>query len=112
MRTPRRIGFAGLRVKVAMVSASAPTGTPAVSPTARVATNKIQAFMPAALFMGLGACRLTADLAVVLLVGDVFEPSDMLAVESLLHRDMHHVRIGPGAMPMFLVGRDPDGVAG
>src|SRR5712691_7371896 len=53
---------------------------------------------------------LAADLGAVLLVADVLEPGDVVAVEGLLQRDVHHV--GAGAVPVLLAGRDPDGVAG
>src|SRR5439155_23510912 len=48
----------------------------------------------------------------VLLVGDVLEPRDVVAVERLLHRDVHHRDGRRGAVPVLLVGRDPHRVAG
>src|ERR1051325_10225063 len=47
----------------------------------------------------------------IILVGHLLHPLDMLAVERFLHRDVHHAGIGTGAMPVFLVRRDPYGVA-
>src|ERR1700682_5022695 len=55
---------------------------------------------------------LPADLAVVLLVRDVLEPVDVVAVEMLLQGDVHHVGVGSGAVPVLFGGRDPDRVAG
>src|SRR5262249_40456278 len=42
---------------------------------------------------------------------NMLEPGDVLAVEMLLQRNMHHVGLGAGAVPVLLVGRDPDRVA-
>src|SRR4029077_15929451 len=52
------------------------------------------------------------DLGVVLLVRDVLEPGDVLAVEMFLQRDVHHRGVGTGAVPVLFSGRDPHGVAG
>src|SRR5205823_1899446 len=54
---------------------------------------------------------LTADGLSIFLVCHVLHPLDMLAVERLLHRDMHHAGIRTGAVPMFLARRNPHGVA-
>src|SRR6516162_998294 len=48
---------------------------------------------------------LTARLSVVLLVGDVLEPGDMLAVEMLLHCNVHHVGVRPRAVPVLFLRR-------
>src|SRR5262249_36503946 len=50
--------------------------------------------------------------ALVLRVGDVLEPGDVVAVEMLLQCDVHHIGIGAGAVPVLFAGRDPDRVAG
>src|ERR1044072_4933615 len=55
---------------------------------------------------------LTAKALRIFLVGDVFHPLDMLAVERLLHRDMHHAGVRAGAVPVFLARRDPHRGAG
>src|SRR5713226_8854039 len=55
---------------------------------------------------------LPVDLGVVLRVRNVLEPGDMVAVEMLLQRNMHHVGVGTGAVPVLFSGRDPDRVAG
>src|SRR4051794_34452025 len=48
----------------------------------------------------------------IFLVGHVFHPLDMRAIERFLHRDMDHAGVRPGAVPMLLVRRNPDCVAG
>src|SRR3954469_21160091 len=53
-----------------------------------------------------------SHLALVLLVGDLLEPLDHLAVERLLNRDVRHRRRRRGAMPVLLVWLDRDDVSG
>src|SRR5208282_1729631 len=48
--------------------------------------------------------------ALVLLVGDLFEPLDGLAVEGLLDRDVRHRRRRRRAVPVLLVRPDGDDV--
>src|SRR4051794_3598722 len=48
----------------------------------------------------------------VLLVADVFQPIDRLAVELLLHGDVRHRRGWRGAMPVLFAGGEPHDVAG
>src|ERR1700689_5519532 len=48
----------------------------------------------------------------VLLVADLLQPVDMLAVERFLNSDVNHVRRRAGAVPMLFVGRYPDDIAG
>src|SRR3974390_733023 len=112
MRAPRRMGFAGLRVKVATVWAGAQAAPPGAARGAGTAKMTAEYFTPALFPMGLArAMGSTAGLAAILLVGDVFEPADMLAVEVLLQCEMHHLGVGTGAMPMLLIGCDPHRVA-
>src|SRR4051812_41466145 len=47
----------------------------------------------------------------VLVVADLFEPVDGLAVELLLDGDMAHRRGWAGAVPVLFAGREPDHVA-
>src|SRR5215470_15055664 len=55
---------------------------------------------------------LAANFGVVLFVRHLLEPGDVGAVEVLLQRDVHHRRIGTGAVPVLFSWRDPDRVAG
>jgi hypothetical protein len=55
---------------------------------------------------------LLRQLPSVLLVGDMFQPVDGLAVKSFLNGDVGHGGVGSGAVPMLLSGREPDYVAG
>ncbi len=48
----------------------------------------------------------------ILFVADLFQPVDHFAGERLGDGDMRHCRGRRGAVPMFLVGREPDHVAG
>ncbi|AAF84576.1 hypothetical protein XF_1767 [Xylella fastidiosa 9a5c] len=48
----------------------------------------------------------------VLLVGDVLQPLDVLAIERFLDRDVGHGRVGRGAVPVPVARRAPDDVAG
>src|ERR1044072_6802409 len=54
----------------------------------------------------------SADRPPVFLVGHVLHPLDMLASERFLHRDVNHAGIRACAVPVFLVRRNPDGIAG
>src|SRR5262245_60930135 len=56
--------------------------------------------------------RESSLLAAVLRVGDVLHPGHVLALECLLHRDVRHARGWAGTVPVLLVRRDPDRVAG
>src|SRR5918912_1425831 len=51
-------------------------------------------------------------LATVLLLGDVLQPVNGLAVERLLDGDVLHRRVGRRAVPVPLAGREPHHVAG
>src|SRR5215213_3286241 len=53
----------------------------------------------------------TTERSGIFLIGHIFHPLDMLAVERLLHRDVHHAGIRPGAVPVLLARRNPHGVA-
>jgi hypothetical protein len=55
--------------------------------------------------------KLAVRLCVVLLVADVFEPGDMLAVEMLLHCNVHHVGLRPRAVPVLFRRCNPNRVA-
>src|SRR4051812_3341919 len=48
----------------------------------------------------------------VLLVADLLEPIDVLTVERLLQRDVHHAGVRRGAVPVLLARWDPHRVAG
>src|SRR5262249_51221420 len=48
----------------------------------------------------------------VLRVADMLHPRHVRAVERLLHGDVRHGGGGARAMPVFLAGRNPHGVAG
>src|SRR5262245_42324360 len=50
-------------------------------------------------------------LAGILLVGDVLEPDDMLAVERFLEGNVNHLAVRSGAVPVLLVRREPHRVA-
>ena len=50
--------------------------------------------------------------ASVLLIADLFQPVDYLAVLLFLNGDVHHRRGRRGPMPMLLAGRKPDYIAG
>ncbi len=50
--------------------------------------------------------------ALVLLVADVFQPLDDLAIEAFLNGDVGHGGGGGGAVPVFFSGGEPDDVAG
>src|SRR5215470_7794575 len=54
----------------------------------------------------------SADRGGILRVGHVLEPGDRLAVEHLLHGDVHHAGVGAGAVPVLLARRNPYRVAG
>src|SRR5262249_3339135 len=54
---------------------------------------------------------LSLGLALVLLIGDVFQPSDVLAVEMLLQRNVYHLGPRPRAMPVLFLRRNPHRVA-
>src|SRR5581483_2156589 len=54
----------------------------------------------------------TASPSSVLLVGDVLEPVDRLAIELLLHGDVRHGRAGRGAVPVLFAGGKPHDVTG
>src|SRR5262249_21877550 len=107
-RMLRRTAFDGLRVNVAMVSAA--DGAAALEAAIIIAAQQTRRTCIAILLFGPGSAPLT-DLAVVLLVGDVLEPFNVLAVEVFLQGDMHHVGIRAGAVPVLLAGRDPHGIA-
>src|SRR5690348_1913614 len=48
----------------------------------------------------------------IFVVGDLFHPVDILAVECFLDRDVRHGTVWRRAMPVFLAWRRPDHVAG
>src|SRR4051794_36967217 len=50
----------------------------------------------------------SSGLAIVLLVGDVLEPLDRLAVERFLNGDVLHRVLGRRAVPVLLARREPD----
>src|SRR5256885_17210740 len=50
-------------------------------------------------------------LHVVLIVGDLLQPVDCLAVECFLNGDVRHCRGWRGAMPVLLVRWEPDDVS-
>src|SRR5580704_4349695 len=52
------------------------------------------------------------DCRLVLVVADILQPIDVLAVERFLHGDVNHDGCRAGAVPMLLVRRNPDHVAG
>src|SRR4051812_23897098 len=54
---------------------------------------------------------IAATLLPVLLVADVLEPVDRLAVELFLHGDVRHRGGGRGAVPVLFTRRKPDHVA-
>src|SRR3954449_4047521 len=53
----------------------------------------------------------TAERSGIFLVGDIFHPVNVLAVERLLHCDVNHACIRPGAMPVLLARRNPHRIA-
>src|ERR1700760_3335731 len=53
-----------------------------------------------------------ADRRAIFLVGDVFQPDHVFTIERFMHRDVDHAGRGRGAVPMLLVRRNPDHVAG
>src|SRR5205085_8042808 len=55
--------------------------------------------------------RSTIRLSFVLLVADVLEPGHMIAVEVLLHGNMHHVGVRPRAVPVLFLRCNPDRIA-
>src|SRR6185312_2788560 len=55
---------------------------------------------------------LVQDSGAVLLLGDLLEPVDGLAVEHLIDGDVSHRGLDGGAMPVLFAGREPDDVAG
>src|ERR1700688_3077444 len=55
---------------------------------------------------------LGGGLRLVLLVGHRFQPSNVVAALGLLHGDVFHPMLGCGPVPMFLVRRNPNRVAG
>src|SRR5262249_10740036 len=52
------------------------------------------------------------NLGVVLLVGHLLEPGDVLAVEMFLQGNVHHRGVRSGAVPVLFPRSDPHGVAG
>src|SRR5436305_13311974 len=47
----------------------------------------------------------------ILLVGDVFQPVNDLAVELFLNGDVCHTRFWRGSVPVLFTGRKPDDIA-
>src|SRR5215218_4037903 len=58
------------------------------------------------------SARVSTTVRSVLLVADVLEPLDRLAVERFLNRDVLHGGLWRRAVPVLFVGREPDDVAG
>jgi hypothetical protein len=48
----------------------------------------------------------------IILIGDLFHPLHVLAVERLLDRDVGHGGRGRSAVPVFVAGGTPDDIAG
>src|SRR5215213_819110 len=75
-------------------------------------TRSKQNLSPVSSALLLFVILLTADRLRIFLVGYILHPLDVLAIEGLLHGDVHHPGVRPRAMPVLLTGRNPHRIAG
>jgi len=74
-------------------------------------TNTPAKYCRSTLYTTTQSSSLLLLLSVILFVADFFHPVNNLPVESLLNGEMRHRDCRAGAMPVLLIGFEPDNIA-